>query len=137
MSVSDQTPSPSDASLGELVAKMSEQTARLVRDEVRLAQAEIAQKGKKMGVGAGLFGLAGVVALLGVGTLVAAAILGLALVVAGWAAALIVAGALLAVAGMAALAGKKDIRAAAPPAPTEAARSARADIAAVKEGVRS
>jgi hypothetical protein len=137
MSVSDQPSSSPDLTIGELVAKMSEQTARLVRDEVRLAQAEMAQKGKRVGVGAGLFGVAGVVALLGAGTLVAAAILALALVVASWAAALIVAAALLAIAGPAALAAKKDISQAAPPVPTEAARSAKADIAAVKEGIRS
>ncbi len=59
MSVSDQASSSPDSTIGELVAKMSEQTTRLVRDEVRLAQAEMAQKGKRMGVGAGLFGAAG------------------------------------------------------------------------------
>jgi hypothetical protein len=102
-----------------------------------LAQAEMAQKGKRIGVGSGLFGVGGMVALLGAGALVAAAVLGLSSVVAGWAAALIVAGALLAVAAIAGLAGKRGISQAAPPVPTEAARSAKADVAAVKEGIRS
>ncbi len=137
MSVSDQASSSSDSTIGELVAKMSEQTTRLVRDEVRLAQAEMAHKGKRMGVGAGLFGAAGVAALLGLAALSAAAILALTLVVASWAASLIVAAALLAIAGVAALAGKAGVSQAAPPLPTEAARSAKADVAAVKEGIRS
>jgi uncharacterized membrane protein YqjE len=137
MSVSEQASSPSDATIGELVAKVSEQTTRLVRDELRLAQAEMAQKGKKVGIGAGLLGGAGVVALFGVGALVAAAIIGLASVVAGWAAALIVAVVLFVVAGVTALAGKKGIAQAAPPVPVEAVRNTKADVAAVKEGIRS
>jgi uncharacterized membrane protein YqjE len=137
MSVSEQAPSPSDATIGELVAKVSEQTTRLVRDELRLAQAEMAQKGKKVGIGAGLLGGAGVVALFGVGALVAAAIIGLASVVAGWAAALIVAVVLFVVAGVATLAGKKGIAQATPPVPVEAVRNTKADVAAVKEGIRS
>jgi hypothetical protein len=130
-------PTNDEATIGELVAKLSEQTTRLVRDEVRLAQAEMAQKGKKAGLGAGLLGAAGIVALLGLGAFAAAAILGLALVFASWAAALIVAGALLIIAGGAALAGKKGIGQATPPVPSEAVRSTKADIAAVKEGIRS
>jgi uncharacterized membrane protein YqjE len=137
VAVSDQSWSSSDATIGDLVAKVSEQTVRLVRDELRLAQAEMAEKGKKVGVGAGLLGGAGLMALCGIGALTAAAILGLTLVVADWAAALIVAGALLAVAAIAALAGKKGIGRASPPVPKEAALSAKADVVAMKRGVRS
>jgi hypothetical protein len=69
---------PSQTSTGELIGQGSDQLTRLVRDEVRLAQAEVTQKAKRMGIGIGLFGGAGVVALLGVSALVTAAILGLA-----------------------------------------------------------
>src|SRR3954465_6214462 len=72
------TPDPSQASTGELIGQLTDQLSRLVRDEVRLAQAEVTQKAKRLGIGVGLFGGAGVVALLGVGALVTAAILGLA-----------------------------------------------------------
>jgi hypothetical protein len=58
-------PDPRDASTAELVGSLTEQIGTLVRDEVRLAQAEITQKAKRLGVGAGLFGGAGLVALVG------------------------------------------------------------------------
>ena len=50
----------SDASVGELVRQLSEQTSRLARQEVELAKAELAIKGKRAGIGAGMFGGAGV-----------------------------------------------------------------------------
>ena len=128
-------PDPSTASTGELIGQLSEQLTRLVRDEVRLAQAEVTQKAKKLGVGIGLFGGAGVVALLGVGALVTAAILALALVLPGWAAGLIVAVVLLLVAGGLALLGKKDVQQAAPPLPTDTLASLQADIDTVKQGI--
>jgi Putative Actinobacterial Holin-X, holin superfamily III len=53
MPINNEASPSSEATIGELVAKLSEQTTRLVRDEVRLAQAEMAQKGKKAGLGAG------------------------------------------------------------------------------------
>ena len=79
-----------DASIGELVARITEETSTLVRDELRLAQLEMTRKGKYAGIGAGLLGGGALFAVYAVGTLVAAAVLGLALVVPGWAAALIV-----------------------------------------------
>src|SRR5918912_1076453 len=80
----------SDQSIGELVQQLSSQTATLVRKEIRLAQLELQEKGKHAGIGAGMFGGSGLVALYGLGALVAAAILGLATAVDGWLAALIV-----------------------------------------------
>jgi phage-related minor tail protein len=128
-------PDPAQASTGELIGQLSEQLTTLVRDEVRLAQAEVTQKAKKLGVGIGLFGGAGVVALLGVGALVTAAILALALVLPGWAAGLIVAAVLFLVAGVLALLGKKDVQQAAPPLPTDTLASVQADIDTVKQGI--
>lgn len=124
---------PAAPSTGELVAKVSEQLSTLVRDELRLARTELTAKGKKAGLGAGLFGGAGVVAWFGVGALVAAAILGLSTALAGWLAALIVGVALLLVAGGFALTGKREISAATPAAPTEALSGIKQDVRTVKE----
>jgi uncharacterized membrane protein YqjE len=132
-----QTPSPDphDASTGQLAGQLSEQVTRLVRDEVRLAQAEVTGKAKRLGIGAGLFGGAGLVALYGLAALITAAILALALVLPAWLAALIVAVVLFVIAGVLALIGKKNAASATPPLPTEAISSAKADVAAVKRGM--
>ncbi|RBY95540.1 phage holin family protein [Blastococcus sp. TF02-8] len=128
-------PDPATASTGELIGALPDLVTRLVRDEVRLAQAEVTQKAKRLGIGAGLFGGAGLLAALGLGALVTAAILGLANVMPGWLAAIAVALVLFAVAGVLALVGKKDVQQAAPPLPTETLASVQEDIAAVKRGV--
>ena len=83
------TPTES-ASTGELITQMAAQTSRLVRDEIRLAQKEFQESAKHAGIGAGLFSVAGVFAVFGVATLIAAAVAALALVLPVWAAALIV-----------------------------------------------
>ena len=126
---------PATATTGELVGQLSDQVSRLVRDEVRLAQAEVTQKAKRLGISAGLFGGAGVVAILGLAALVTAAILGLANVLPGWLAAVLVAVVLFAVAGVLALLGKKDVDKATPPLPTETIASVQADVDAVKQAV--
>ena len=126
-------PDPKKASTAQLLGDLSDQVTRLVRDEVRLAQAEVTTKAKRLGVGAGLFGGAGLVALLGLNALITAAILGLAAAIPGWLAAIIIAVVLLAVAGVLALLGRKDVRQAAPPLPTETLESVKADVATVKE----
>ncbi|MGZ4508415.1 MAG: phage holin family protein [Blastococcus sp.] len=128
-------PDPSSASTGELIGQLTDQLSRLVRDEVRLAQAEVTQKAKRLGIGAGLFGGAGVVALLGLGALVTAAILGLANVLPGWLAGIVVAVVLFLVAGVLALLGKKDVQQATPPLPTDTIASVQADIETVKQGI--
>ena len=126
---------PSQATTGELIGQLSDQVSRLARDEVRLAQAEVTQKAKRLGIGAGLFGGAGLVAILGLGALVTAAILGLANVLPGWLAAILVAVVLFAVAGVLALLGKTDLAKAAPPLPTDTIASVQADVAAVTQAV--
>lgn len=134
MTASTHTPhsAPADASLGELVAAVSQQTGRLVRDEMRLAQAEMAAKGKKAGLGAGLFGGAGLLSLFGLACLISAAALGLTYVVPGWAAALIVGALLFAVAGVAALIGKREVTEATPPVPEEAVAGVKQDLQVIK-----
>jgi membrane protein len=121
-----------DQSVAELVQQLSQQTAGLVRQEMRLATVELQQKGKKAGIGAGMFGGAGVVALYGVGALIAAAILGIATFLEPWIAAVIVGVVLLAVAGILALTGKKQVEQAGPPVPEQAMESAKRDVDEVK-----
>jgi len=123
----------SDQSLGELVQQLSNQTASLVRKEIRLAQLELQEKGKRAGIGAGMFGGSGVVALYGLGALITAAILGLSTALAGWLAAVIVAVVLFAVAGVLALTGKQQVQQATPPAPEAAIESVQTDVEEVKE----
>lgn len=119
--------------MGELVSRASQQLSQLVREELRLAQAEMVQKGKRFGVGGGLLGGAGTVAFVGLQALAATAIAALALVLPVWASALIVTVVLLATAGALALAGRGQIRRAAPPAPEQAIDSVKADVAEIKE----
>ncbi len=126
---------PADASTGQLISQLTEQISTLVRSEARLAQAEVTQKAKRLGVGAGLFGGAGLVAFFGLAALITTAILALALVLPAWLAALIVAVVLFAIAGVLALLGKKDVDKATPPLPTEAIAGVQADIATVKQGM--
>jgi uncharacterized membrane protein YqjE len=124
-----------DQSVGNLVQQAANQAATLVRDEIKLAQLELQEKGKRAGIGAGLFGGSGVVALYGVGALVAAAIMLLATAMDAWLAGTIVGVALLALAGVLALTGKKEIERATPPAPEEAIESARTDVHEIKQRV--
>lgn len=119
-------------STGELVSQLSNEVSQLVRDELRLAQVEVSGKAKKAGIGVGMFGAAGLLALYGVGVLIATAILALALALDAWLAALIVGVVLLAAAGVAALLGKKRVAEASPPVPTLAMEGVKEDIDAVR-----
>jgi Putative Actinobacterial Holin-X, holin superfamily III len=123
--------------LGELVQDLSRQTSTLIRQEMRLAQAELTEKGKHASKGAGMFGGAGAVALYGVGALVAAAILGLATVLEPWIAAAAVGVALLLVAGVLALTGKKELDEVGTPKPELALESVQRDVETVKARARS
>jgi membrane protein implicated in regulation of membrane protease activity len=120
----------------ELVRQVSELVPRLVREELALAKAELGQKGKAAGAGAGLLGGGGLIAFYGVGAVMAAAILGLAEVLPGWAAALIVAAAAFMLAALLALIGRKRVGRATPPVPEQAIDGVKQDVAAVKESVR-
>ena len=125
-----------ERSTGELVKQVAEQVSVLVRDELRLAQLEMTRKGKQAGTGIAMAGSGGLLALYGVGCLIACAIIAISHAVTAWLAALIVGVALLAVAGVAAIAGKGRMRKAAPPIPTEAASSVKADVEEIKGRVR-
>jgi len=126
-----------ETSTRDLVQDLSRQTSTLIRQEMRLAQAELTEKGRHAGKGAGMFGGAGLVALYGVGALVAAAIIGLATVLEPWIAAAAIGAALLLVAGILALTGKKELDEAGPPKPEQTIESVQQDVETVKARARS
>src|SRR3954452_12828097 len=127
---------PGEASVSDLMQKLTEQTTSLARKEVELAKAEMALKGRRIGIGGGAFSGAGLLALFALGALTAAAILALATAVEAWLAAALVAVAYLIVAGALALVGRSKVKAATPPVPEAAMESVRQDIRETKEGVK-
>jgi uncharacterized membrane protein YqjE len=134
--VEQRQPPALDRSAGDLVKQLSEQVSVLVRDELKLAQLEMSGKGKQAGLGAGMLGGSALIALYGVGCLIACVIIAMSGVVAAWLAALIVGAALLAGAGIAALVGKGRLQRAAPAVPAQAVGGIKADIEEIKERVR-
>jgi uncharacterized membrane protein YqjE len=117
-----------DQQIGDLAKQFLQQATALVHQEVELAKAELQEKGKTAGLGAGMFGGAGLFGLYALGALTACAILALATAVDGWLAALIVAAVYGAVAGVLALTGRKKVQEATPPAPDQAVESVKEDV---------
>lgn len=132
MSNQARDPEPPDEPLGAIVHRLTEQVPELVRSELRLAQAELTEKGKAAGIGAGLFSAAGLLGLFALAALIVAGVLALDLVLPAWAAALVVAAVLMAAAGVTALMGKKEVTQATPPAPERAIAGVRQDVATLK-----
>ena len=126
-----------DRPIGDLLKQLSQETTTLVRQELELAKAEMAQKGKQAGVGAGMFGGAGASALLGLGALIAAAIAALDTGIALWLAALILALLWLAAAGVLAVTGKGKVQQATPPVPEQTQESVKEDVRWAKNQARS
>jgi putative superfamily III holin-X len=114
--------------VAELLRELSEQTSTLVHQELELAKLELTQKGKRAGIGAGMFGGAGLVGLYAVGALTAAIVLLLATAMTGWLAALIVAAVYGVLAGGLALAGRSQVQQATPPVPEQATESVKEDV---------
>jgi len=108
---------PRDRGLGELVKDLASQTSTLVRQEIKLAQAEVTQRGKVAGKGAGMLAGAAATALLGLGAFTALLIVALDSLLPLWLAALIVTLLWLAVAAALGMSGKKALQASTPPAP--------------------
>ena len=123
---------PEEATVGSLVSQLSTQLPDLIRSEIRLAQAEVAEKGKRAGIGLGMFSAAGLLGFFGLGVLLTAFVLLLDLVLPAWAAALIVAAVLFIAAGIAALMGKKKVAEAGAPVPERAIEGIKQDVATVK-----
>ena len=123
-------------STGDLIARLSTQMSQLVKGEVELAKSELAAKAKRAGVGAGMAGAGGVLALFGGGALVTAAISALALVWPVWLAALVVGVLLIIVAGALVIAARGQLRRITPLAPEHSIESVRDDVTVVREAVR-
>jgi hypothetical protein len=126
-----------DRPIGELLKQLSQETATLVRQELELAKAEVRDKGKKAGIGAGLLGAAGVVGLAGLGALTAFLILLLDLIFPAWAGALIVAAVYGLIAAVMALRGRDKVKEASPPAPEQTIETVKEDVQWVKTQTRS
>ena len=121
----------------ELLKEFSDQATTLLRKEIALAKVEVAEKGKKAAVGAGMFGGSGVFGFYAFGALTACVILALATAVASWLAALIVAVVYAAIAGVLALRGKAQVKRAGPPVPEQAVDSTKEDLEWVKARAKS
>jgi uncharacterized membrane protein YqjE len=126
-----------DRSLGELLKQLSEQTTRLVHQELELAKAELTQKGKQAGTGAGLFGGAGALGLAALGALTACFILALNAVMPAWLAALIVAVVYGIIAFVLVKQGQAKMKAAGPPVPEQTIETVKEDVAWAKTQMRS
>lgn len=122
-----------DASMSELVKQVTEQTARLVREELRSAQQEMRDKGRHAGLGIGMFGGGGLLGLYGLAAVLAGVVLLLAEAMPAWASALLVGVVLLVVAGVLGLLGKKQVDQVTSPLPETTVESVKEDIATVKE----
>jgi hypothetical protein len=121
-----------DRPIGELVRDLSQQTSTLVRQELELARAELTQKGKTAGIGAGMFGAAGLFGVFAFAALTTCFIAALSLVFDEvWPAALIVAAVYGAIAGVLALTGKNKVQEATPPV-EHTPETIKQDIASVK-----
>jgi hypothetical protein len=123
---------PRSQSIAELTRQLSDQATRLAQQEVELAKAELAIKGRKIGIGAGAFGGAALVGVLALGALVATVILLLATTMTAWLAALIVTVVLAAIAGVMALMGKSKVEEATPPVPRQTIDTVKADVQEAK-----
>jgi hypothetical protein len=132
----DEDSAMSDRSVADLLKQLSDQTATLVRQELDLAKAEVTAKGKKAGLGAGMFGGSGVFGLYAIGALTACLILALSTAMDGWLAALIITVVYGAIAGVLALTGKNKVQEGVPPIPEEAVESTKEDVQWTKQRVK-
>jgi hypothetical protein len=126
-----------DRPTGELLKKLSDETTTLVRREIDLAKAELAEKGKKAGLGAGMFGGAGLFGVGAFAALTACLIAALDSAMPLWLAALIVTVVYAAIAAALALTGKGKVQEAAPPVPEQAIESTKEDVEWAKTRARS
>jgi uncharacterized membrane protein YqjE len=126
----------SEKSIPELTKQLADQTTALVREEVELAKAELREKGRAAGIGAGMYGAAGVLGLFALGALTACLILVLAIVLDAWVAALVVAAGYGAIAGLMALRARREVDKGLPPVPDQAIETTKEDVRWTKERAR-
>jgi uncharacterized membrane protein YqjE len=126
-----------DRSLGELLKQLSQETTQLVHQELELAKAELQEKGKQAGAGAGMFGGAGALGLAALGALTACFILALDLIMPAWLAALIVAVVYGIIAFILVKQGQAKIKQATPPVPEQTIETVKEDVEWAKTQMRS
>jgi uncharacterized membrane protein YqjE len=122
---------------GELLKELSDHTTALVRQEIELAKAELGEKGKKAGLGAGMFGGAGLFGVFALAALTTCIIAALDTAMPLWLAALIVTVVYAAIAGVLALQGRSKVQEAGPPVPEQATESVKEDVQWAKTRARS
>jgi hypothetical protein len=142
MATRQEPPGPDQANLrerplGELLKQLSDDTTRLVRQEIELAKAELTQKGRQAGMGAGLFGAAGAIGFLALAALTTCFILALDAVMPAWLAALVVAVVYGAVAAVLAMRGRAKVKQAVPPVPEQTIETVKEDVEWAKTQMRS
>ena len=126
-----------DRPTGELLRDLSDHTTTLVKQEMELAKAELQEKGKQAGLGAGMFGGAGLFGLGAFAALTACLIAALDQVMEIWLAALVVAVAYAVIAAVLAITGKQKVKQAVPPVPEQAKDSVKEDMEWAKTQARS
>ena len=122
-----------ERSTGELVGQLTDQTKRLVQQEMELAKVELGEKAKKAGLGAGMFGGAGLFGLFAFAALTAAVIGAFDTLMPFWLAALVTAALYGATAGVLALTGKNRVTEATPPVPEQTIETVKEDVAWTKQ----
>lgn len=125
-----------EESTADLVNQATAQVSTLLRDELALAKLELVEKGKRAGLGGGLFGGAALLGAYGLGLLLTLAVVLLDLAWPLWLAVLVVMVVVFIAAGVAALIGKQQLKSAAPPVPSDAIAGVEADVQTVKTAVR-
>jgi len=133
----DHDPGLRDASIAELLKRLSQETTTLVRQELELAKAEATEKGKQAGKGAGMLGGAGIAGLLALGALTATVVLALNHVMTDWLAALIVTVVWGAIAGVLAMRGRDELKDAGPPVPEQTVETVKEDVRWAKTRAKS
>jgi uncharacterized membrane protein YqjE len=124
-------------STAELAGDLVRQTADLVHHELELAKVELSEKARRAGLAAGIFGLAGGMALIGAMAVTACVIAAIAMVLPVWAAALIIGGAALVGAALTAALGAAQLRRAVPPVPEEFLERTKEDAQWLRTQVKS
>jgi uncharacterized membrane protein YqjE len=122
---------------GELLKELSDHTTTLVRQEIELAKAELGEKGKQAGLGAGMFGGAGLFGVLALAALTTCIIVALDSAMPLWLAALIVAVVYGAIGAVLAFQGRNKVQEAGPPVPEQATESVKEDVQWAKTQAKS
>jgi uncharacterized membrane protein YqjE len=122
---------------GELLKELSDHTTTLVRKEIELAKTELGEKGKKAGMGAGMFGGAGLFGIFAFAALTTCIIVALDSAMELWLAALIVAVVYGAIAAVLGLQGRNKVQEAGPPVPEQATESVKEDVQWAKTQAKS